>query len=375
MVLAVLAARLAAFGVDNVGVYAVSDADMKKVYEEVKTPYKHGMVIVPSKGEMVDDPVVFRHQGAWYMIISHYDGKGYDTLLVRSEDLLHWEIKGSVLPKGEPGKWDCGQAAGWPILIDTEWGGSNEIKSFGGKYWMMYIGGAGSGYEPDPLATGVAWTDDPIAVKSWTRFEGNPVLHPHDRDARAFEQTTIYRHHVVEDSSRKFGGHFVSFYNGKSVFRRTDGRFVNQERVGMAVSDDLLHWKRFGDGAVICDVLSNQRGISGQPVIQRIGDIWVAFYFGYGWRADCSGAWETFACSRDLEHWTRWKGEPLVKPSEPYDSRHAHKPWVIKHDGIVYHFYNAVGNQGRGIALATSRLLGPDAKGKLADVTIGFRAR
>ena len=47
-------------------------------------------------------------------------------------------------------------------------------------------------------------------------------------------------------------------------------------------------------------------------------------------------------------------GEPLVKPSEPWDSEHAHKPWVIKHDGVVYHFYNAVGSRGRGLALATS---------------------
>jgi hypothetical protein len=34
---------------------------------------------------------------------------------------------------------------------------------------------------------------------------------------------------------------------------------------------------------------------------------------------------------------------------------YAHKPWLLKHDGVVYHFYCAVGNQGRVIALATSR--------------------
>ena len=222
---------------------------------------------------------------------------------------------------------------------------------------MMYIGGSGTGYEPDPLATGVAWTDDPSAVREWTRIPDNPVLHPYDPDARAFEQTTIYRHHVVEDSTRKFGGRFVSFYNGKSVFLNSKRRPVNQERVGMAVSDDMRRWRRYGDGAVICDVLSGRSGISGQPVIQKIGDIWVAFYFGCGWRKDCGGAWETFACSRDLEHWTGWKGEPLVKPSEPYDKRYAHKPWVIKYDGIVYHYYCAVGSEGRGIALATSKPL------------------
>ena len=42
-------------------------------------------------------------------------------------------------------------------------------------------------------------------------------------------------------------------------------------------------------------------------------------------------------------------------PSEPWDKTYAHKPWVIKHNGVVYHFYCAVGDQGRVIALATSK--------------------
>jgi hypothetical protein len=44
-----------------------------------------------------------------------------------------------------------------------------------------------------------------------------------------------------------------------------------------------------------------------------------------------------------------------VHPSEPWDSKFAHKPWVVKHDGVVYHFYCAVGDQGRVIGLATSK--------------------
>ncbi|MCC6144545.1 MAG: hypothetical protein IT368_12130 [Candidatus Hydrogenedentes bacterium] len=52
-------------------------------------------------------------------------------------------------------------------------------------------------------------------------------------------------------------------------------------------------------------------------------------------------------------HWTKWDGR-LIEPSEPWDKQYAHKPWVIKHDGVVYHYYCAVGDQGRVIALATS---------------------
>ena len=63
-----------------------------------------------------------------------------------------------------------------------------------------------------------------------------------------------------------------------------------------------------------------------------------------------------------VEHWTKWDGEPLIKSSEPWDKKYAHKPWIIKHDGVVYHFYCAVGDQGRVIALATSEDLKNESK-------------
>jgi hypothetical protein len=46
-----------------------------------------------------------------------------------------------------------------------------------------------------------------------------------------------------------------------------------------------------------------------------------------------------------------------VEPSEPFDRIYAHKPWVLKWHGVVYHFYCAVGVQGRVLALATSQNL------------------
>jgi predicted GH43/DUF377 family glycosyl hydrolase len=99
-------------------------------------------------------------------------------------------------------------------------------------------------------------------------------------------------------------------------------------------------------------VIDNGTGISGDPQVVRMGKVWVMFYFGAFWRPK---AFDTFACSYDLVHWTRWDGPDLVAPSEPYDETYAHKPWLVKHEGIVYHFYCAVGDQGRVIALATSR--------------------
>lgn len=76
------------------------------------------------------------------------------------------------------------------------------------------------------------------------------------------------------------------------------------------------------------------------------------FYFGAFWR---SGAFDTFACSTDLVNWTRWTGPGVIQTSEPRNKQFAHEPWLIKHDGVIYHLYCAAGDQGRAIALATSK--------------------
>jgi predicted GH43/DUF377 family glycosyl hydrolase len=130
----------------------------------------------------------------------------------------------------------------------------------------------------------------------------------------------------------------------------------NAERIGMAASDDMVSWKRLGSDPV----LDHHRGITGDAYLQRMGKLWVMFYFGFGWDKEQSGkAWDSFACSYDLVNWTDWQGEPLIQPSEEFDAQYAHKPCVVKHKGTVYHFYCAVDKQGnRGIALSTSKDMG-----------------
>ena len=249
-----------------------------------------------------------------------------------------WEFLGRLMTFPEVG-WDAWQVAGYPALLDPAWGGSAEIQKFNDKYWYTYLGGHQKGYETDPLSIGVAWTDDPTKVQELKRFENNPVLSPSDESARWFEKITLYKSNVLWDKNRTLGAQFVMYYNAKAA---------GAERIGMAVSDDMLHWNRFGADPVV----DNRSGISGDPQIVRIGDLWVMFYFGAFWKPK---AFDTFAVSRDLSHWTKWTGPNLIEPSEPWDATYAHKPWVIKHDGIVYHFYCAVGDRGRTIALAASK--------------------
>lgn len=319
----------------------ITAEEMQAIYEEVKTPYKYGIILRPEQGHSVDCPNVFRGDDAWYMIYVGIQGKiGYQTYLARSEDLLEWETLGTILPFAESG-WDQWQADGSISLIDYQWGGSAELQQYDDKYWMSYFGGALQGYETDPLSLGLAWTKEPQEPKPWKRMPQNPVLTPGQSDTRDFERATLYKSHIIWDRQQSLGYPFVMYYNGKQ-----QGKGI--ERIGMAVSNDMIHWTRYGAGPVI----DNGKGISGDPQIVKIGDLWVMFYFGLGWGP---GAFDSFSCSRDLVHWTQWDGEVLIQPSKPWDKTFAHKPWLIKHEGVVYHFYCAVGNQGRAIAVATSK--------------------
>lgn len=326
----------------------ITEAEMKAVYEEMKTPVKYGMVL-QEEGADIDCPNVIRlEDGTWKMVYARHvpgaEREGYETWIARSRDLLHWEPEGRILAQRESG-WDCLQADGGLCLLNPQWEGEQDVQRFEGKYWMTYIGGNLPGYEPDPLNMGLAWSSD-LFPGTWEREE-KPILRIDDPDVRDFEKATLYKSTVLWDKEEQLGYPFVMYYNAKQ-----EGIWV--ERIGMAVSRDMHNWIRYGDGAIIDQGVEDRWNISGDPQIIRFEDLWVMHYFvGIG-----NSAFDTFACSRDLVHWTKWEGQPLISPSESYDKTFAHKPYVLKYEGIVYHFYCAVGRKGRGIAVACSREIG-----------------
>ena len=309
---------------------------MAEIYEQVKTPYKYG-VVLKEEGKKLDCPSVFRYGNKWYMTYIVFDGTGYESALAESVDLFHWKKLGKILQFSE-GSWDDLQKAGYIALQDFTWGASYEVEKFMGKFWMSYLGGKLSGYETDPLSIGMAWTHNPSQPEEWNKLE-NPVLSSAQPDARPFEKMTLYKSNIIHDPEESLGYPFIMYYNAKSEH--------GYERITMAVSKDMTHWLRYGHAPLI----DNGSGISGDPQITKIGEVYVMFYFGAFFRPK---AFDTFACSFDLVNWNKWEGADLVYPSEPWDSIYAHKPWVIKYEDMVYHFYCAVGDQGRVIALATS---------------------
>lgn len=325
----------------------VSQQEMERVYNEIHAPYKYGLVITaPLADKMTDSPSIFCRGNKWYMYYIIFDGRGYETWMATSDDLLHWQTKGRVMSFSDPADWDANQKAGYLALIDTKWGGSYKLGRHDGRVWMSYLGGNSRGYENGSLAAGIAYTTDtPTEAHEWQRLQ-MPILSPKDSDAGWWDNQKIYKSTVIRDKKKLTGHDFVMYYNAKG----------NAERIGMAVSDDMVSWKRYGKDPVI----DHHRGISGDAYLQRMGKLWVMWYFGFGWDKEQSGkAWDTFACSYDLVHWTDWQGKPLIEPSEEFDAQYAHKPCVVKHKGVVYHFYCAVSKDGsRGIAVATSKDMG-----------------
>ncbi len=324
----------------------VEAATMDSVYEKIKTPYKYGVVFRhPDTTKMIDSPTIFQWEGKWFMTYIVFDGRGYETWLAESPDLLQWTTRGRLLSFTDSG-WDAQQKAGYLGLLDISWDGTYTPQSYNGNYWMSYLGGSEKGYEAGRLGTGIAYAKNPTEPIEWKRLE-QPVLAASDKDARWYDNGTIFKSTIIEDPDQLRGYPFLMFYNAA-------GDTAKYESIAMAGSKDLKTWNRLGKDPIISRKIKGS--ICGDAQLIKMGDHYVLFYFGAFW-PDRPGAFERFACSYDLENWTEWEGDNLVESSEPYDETYAHKPMVVNWKGTVYHFYNAVGKEGRVIALATSKPL------------------
>ena len=371
---------------------SIPHALMQAVYQEVRTPYKYGLVVAPSNNHhQFDCPTVFREGNRWLMTYVCYDGKGgtdgrgYETWLAQSDDLLHWTTLGRILALPEnlsPQQsqvWDQNQRGGFPGLIDWTWGGSYEVGTYKGRHWMTYIGGPGTGYEAvrAPLSIGLSSTKGDIGTAHLWQTQKKPLLSYADKDAQWWEQLTQYKSTIYEVKSDKgelspvLAKHrFLMFYNAGGI---NPDNHLKAERIGIALSNDLKHWTRYADnpiyaheapGIITGDAQIVKMNLRSNDSLSLgvgwgVAPIYVMFYFSAYNPERSYNAYNTFAVSRDLIHWQDWNGPDLIWPSKPYDELFAHKSYVLKHNGVVYHFYCAVNNAGqRGIAVATSEPMG-----------------
>ncbi len=293
-----------------------------------------------------DVPCVYQIPGQpdkWHMSFIAFNGKGYNSFVAESTDLVQWTNPKLAMGFGKEGEFDFGGCVIGAFLYESyDIKAPRELKKRDGKYWTLYGCYPKQGsYEIEPGYEGIASSEDGL---TWKRAKEKYILSVHEPEAGDWEKKCIYQPWLVE-----YDGKFYNFYNAKG----------GSEQMGLTTSEDLMDWKRYEGNPVV----RNRPGGSDSMFcsdgkVFRDGDHWVMFYFGLdaAFKAHIMAAF-----SRDLQHWSAHP-EPLYKAGgnpSGLDSSYAHKISLVYNpkNETFYLYYCACGNKGRGIGLITSKPL------------------
>jgi len=321
----------------------------RKRLDQLSEPYRNwhyypDFVVHPSPRDglnfsSVDCPLVWKLNDQWQMWYTGFDGRGYQTALAVSDDLINWEPRGLVMGFGKEGAFDYGGVTfGGALFESYDIKAPRTLKKWNNKYWVLYgCYPKQGGYEIRPGAQGAAWSEDAV---NWHRASDYPILSI--KGASEWEKDCIYQPWLLEHE-----GKFWNFYNAANGVI---------EQTGVATSTDMLTWYRYPGNPIV----RNRPGgydekFCSDPKVFQDGDHWVMFYFGVG----RGGAHIMIAFSQDLLNWESHP-EPLYKAGgnpSGLDKTYAHKVSLVYNDqnDTFYMFYCAVGEKGRGIGLITSK--------------------
>lgn len=334
----------------------ISDKQLEKWAEPFKGWHYYEDFVIPPRPfrkdgqfpeyadvELADCPTVFRVPGRdrWFMTFVGFNGQGYRSFLASSKDLVNWTEEGLAMGFGQPGRFDHGgNVLGGFLYQSYDLKAPRLLKRHHNTYWTLYGAYRRQGtYEPRPGSNGLA--SSPTGLR-WQCAYHVPVLSVYQPDAGDWEKDCIYQPFLLEHD-----GKFWNFYNA------AEG---HTEQIGIATSPNLLDWSRYPDNPVL-EVGERASKRCADPKVFRDGDHWVMFYYGL----EDGHADIRVAFSRDLRHWKAYP-EPLYDEGghpKGLDSTHAHKVSIVYNDenDTFYMYYCAVGKQGRGITLLTSRPL------------------
>ncbi len=296
-----------------------------------------------------DVPTVYQlpnQPGRWFLSFIGFNGKGYNSFVVESDDLIHWKRPRHAMGFGPEGEFDHGGCVIGAFLYESyDIRAPRVLKRHNGKFWTLYgCYPRQGGYELRPGYEGVAISDDGL---TWRRAKSDYILSVHDSDVGAWEKSCIYQPWLVENDGR-----FYNFYNAAQE---------GTEQTGLALSSDLLHWTRYDANPVIpVRPGGYDENFASDPKVFRDGDHWTMFYFGVG----RGHAHIMIAFSRDLLHWTAHPKPLYEAGGHPggLDRQYAHKIGLVyqPRQDTYYLYYCAVGNRGRCIGLLTSKPIDSD---------------
>lgn len=293
-----------------------------------------GLVLKPTGGtgfdsQMVESPSIIWDdaKNQYIMVYTAYNSNNVGSIgWATSSDLTNWDSQGQLFKNsGNPANGDKNGCTG-PCLV-----------KYDGIYYLFYLGLNGEGYEGSPINLCLAVSSD---LQSWT-YKG--ILIAPTSDIPWISNT------IFHPDPMKIGNHWFIFFNANGTI---DGEAA--ERTGFAYSTKI-------DGPYTVDPnriskfaedVGNHSNIQcGDPSIFKLNGLYYMFYFdtSHGDEIVDRYAWTTAA-----EFPRGWRyGGPVIKNDKPFNKTYAHKPFVLIKDNILYHYYTAVGDQGRCIALQT----------------------
>lgn len=250
--------------------------------EFIKCPHNPVFKGTPSTwdGQSVRQNGLFKKDDAYYLYYSGEPAPGerWQIGLATSQDMLHWmKYAGNpIIQRGEEGKWDS---------FFTMYG---KVIEKDGLYYMIYMGadGAIGSYN---MQLGLAVSKD---LYHWEKYGANPIL----RKGRPGEWDSIG---VWDHSILYYKGLYYLTYGGNSLF---DG----QGSLGIATSEDLIHWSKYPENPVVygrleCTELFEYRGQAHMLYVY--------------WDAPYPRGIQTIGLmsSDDMIHWVDYPRKPVLK--------------------------------------------------------------
>ena len=214
-----------------------------------------------------------------------------------------------------------------------------------GAFKMLYIGFDGTGYQTG-LATSpdlVHWERVACVAKrdpnsKWTKY--NVAL------ACLLRESGL----TSEGKLKKVHGRYLGAWNAYPSAGYEEGAAV----IGLAWSDDLLHWELTDPILFPADGAPWEHGGLYRPnLVEEDG----TYYLFYNAKTDpnpraTDGAWQEqsgVATSKDLKQWTRYAGNPVLRNGghESWDARFASNPFVVRNGAEWGMYYFGLDNKGK----------------------------
>ena len=151
-----------------------------------------------------DCPCVYQlpsQPNKWFMSFIAFNGRGYNSFVAESMDLVHWSNPRLAMGFGPPNGFDYGGCVIGAFLYESyDLKAPRLLKRRDGKYWTLYgCYPRQGGYELRPGYEGVACSDDGL---TWRRAKDAPILAVQDSDCAAWEKDCTYQPWLVEHDGR-----------------------------------------------------------------------------------------------------------------------------------------------------------------------------